>query len=122
MKKNDLILAVVVFLFGVILLLGQRLLGNSSDGVVTVYRDREKVATYPMDASVVENFEAAGGGYNLLVIEDGCAYISEADCPDGLCMKQGRIDKDGQALICLPHKLTVRIEGGEKAELDGVIR
>jgi hypothetical protein len=36
-----------------------------------------------------------------------------ANCPDQTCVKQGVI-KDGTVpIVCLPHKVIVRIEGGE---------
>ena len=60
------------------------------------------------------------GGTNILVIEDGYAYICEADCPDKYCMKQGKIHYTGQCLTCLPNKLTVTIEGGEDNGIDFV--
>ena len=59
------------------------------------------------------------GGYNLLVIEGGEVYLSEADCPTQLCMKTGKIRYAGQSIVCLPHKLAVRITGGASG-LDGV--
>ena len=46
---------------------------------------------------------------NVLVIKDGNVCISNADCPDGLCVKQGTISKANESIICLPNKLVVRI-------------
>lgn len=42
-----------------------------------------------------------------------------ATCPDHLCIKQGAINKKGQSIICLPHKLIVEVvSGGEKQQDD----
>lgn len=60
------------------------------------------------------------GGSNLLVIEKGRAHIEEADCPDGLCVLQGEIWREGETLCCLPNRLTVRIEQGGDALVDAV--
>ena len=46
---------------------------------------------------------------NIVVIEDGHVYMKYADCPDGLCIKQGKISREGESIICLPHKLVIRI-------------
>lgn len=59
-------------------------------------------------------------GRNLLVIENGTAKISEADCPDRLCVYQKAIQYQGESIICLPHKVTVRIEGGEENGVDAI--
>ena len=32
-----------------------------------------------------------------------------ADCPDHLCVKQGKISADGEMIVCLPNKVTVQI-------------
>ena len=61
-----------------------------------------------------------GRGTNLLVIQDGKAKVTEADCPDRLCVNQKAISYQGESIICLPHKLTVTIEGGEHGSVDAV--
>ena len=53
------------------------------------------------------------GGTNVLVIENGAAYISYADCPDGICKGRGKISYSGETIICLPNKLEIRIVGGD---------
>ena len=53
------------------------------------------------------------GGTNTLEIKDGRAHMIHADCPDKLCTYQGFIDADGQAIICLPNRLTVVVSGPE---------
>lgn len=52
-------------------------------------------------------------GTNILEIKDGYAYLTDAQCPDKLCVKQGRVHSTGQCITCLPNKLTVTMEGGE---------
>jgi hypothetical protein len=51
------------------------------------------------------------GGVNVLVIQDGMAAICFADCPDQTCVKQGSINRAGQSIICLPHRLVVTLSG-----------
>lgn len=50
-------------------------------------------------------------GTNLLIIKDGEAWISEANCPNQDCVKKGKISMNGEMLVCLPHKVTVSIVG-----------
>lgn len=58
------------------------------------------------------------GGSNILVIEDGYAYLIDANCPDKLCVSQGKIHYTGQCITCLPNKLTVTIEGSDNGGTD----
>lgn len=52
-------------------------------------------------------------GYNLVHIHDGKVEIIEADCKDKICVKTASIDRKGQIIACLPHKLYVKILGVE---------
>ena len=61
------------------------------------------------------------GGSNILVIQDGQAWLSEADCPDHLCVKMGKIHYTGQVITCLPNRLTVTVEDGESDGVDLVV-
>ncbi len=58
-------------------------------------------------------------GHNKVVIAGGEVWMESADCPDKLCVGQGRISRSGQTIICLPNKTMVTIKGG-KSEYDGV--
>lgn len=90
--------------------------GNGTAGGEAVVRVKgETVASYPLDENGTFSLN---GGTNILVIEDGSAYISEADCPDKYCMQQGRVQYTGQCLTCLPNKLTVTVEGGVDDGID----
>ncbi len=47
------------------------------------------------------------GGYNVVHIGRE-VYMKSADCPDRLCVKQGRLTKEGRPIVCLPHSVVVR--------------
>lgn len=59
-------------------------------------------------------------GENIVRISKGKVKILDADCPDKVCVKDGYIDKPGQLLVCLPHKVVVEIKGIKNAETDDV--
>ncbi len=117
-KKQDAILAACLVLVSVIIFLIIHFTMEDGERVV-VYQDSEEMTSYDLnsDGEYEINTDA---GTNVLVIEDGKAYIKEADCPDGLCIKMGKISKSGENIVCLPHKLVIQIEGGEEVELDAV--
>lgn len=115
--KNDILLAASVLSVVLILFLIYAAGSKGTEAVIEAVVDGESYGTY----SLLENQEVeilTSYGRNCLIIEDGCACITEADCPDRTCVKQGKISKKGQSIICLPHKLTVRIIKGEEGEVD----
>ncbi len=87
-------------------------------GTVIVEQDGRETARYALTKDRTVKIEGAAG-YNILVIEGGEVWLSEADCPNLLCVKTGRIRYAGQSIVCLPHKVAVRIVGGASA-LDAV--
>ncbi len=121
MKKSDMILAGAVFgIAGAMLCLQGMGKDAEESGMAVVYQGRDRIAAYPLSEERTEEFLSPDGGRNILVISAGEAYMQDADCPDRLCVEQGRISRTGQTLTCLPHRLLVTIEEGEAAGLDGV--
>ena len=64
--------------------------------------------------------EWPGGGSNTLLVQPGRICVSEADCPDQICVSQGWLSDQSAPVICLPHRLMLRIQGG--TALDAVAR
>ena len=87
---------------------------------VMVYQDGNQIAEYPLAEDLVKAVSYEEEHYNLLLIENGKVSVSDADCPDQLCVKQRSISKNGESIICLPHRLVVQVESGEERELDAV--
>lgn len=117
MKKNTLILiAVILILAGGFYLLNRYVLQEDGAAAVVTVDDRE-IGRYSLseDQTVTLN-----GGTNTLVIEDGYADITDADCPDQLCVDQKKISKNGESIICLPNKLVVSIVSSEERDFDAV--
>jgi len=59
-------------------------------------------------------------GENVIEINNGKVKIIDADCHEEICVKAHAISKPGESLICLPHKVVVRIIGEGKQETDEV--
>ena len=105
MKKKDLILIGAILAVIIIVFLVVTLTKKEGDYVI-VRIDGERVARYSL--SVDGEYEL-NGGTNILCIEGGKAYLTEANCPDRLCVNQGKIDQSGETITCLPNRLTVTV-------------
>ena len=114
---RDLVLAGSLLLAAVILLLVIN--GSRESGGVAVVRV-DGVETERLPLSVNGTFPLNGGS-NILIIQDGQAWMSEANCPDLICVRQGKSHYSGQVITCLPNRLTVTIEGGESGGVDLIV-
>lgn len=54
----------------------------------------------------------------LWIEPDGVCF-QDASCPDKLCIRTGKISRAGEAAVCLPARVSVRMEGGSRP-VDGV--
>ena len=117
-KKRNLIWDVCLIAGFLLLALGLYLyLGTNQEagaGVVVAVNG-EEIARYSLTETGI--FELNGGS-NTLKIEGGEAWLIHADCPDSLCVKQGKIHQRGQVITCLPNKLTVTVYGGAGGDVD----
>ena len=116
-KRGDIFL-IVGCLLAALVCCGLWLLLRRDGGTVIVEQNGQETARYALGENRTVRIEGAEG-YNLLVIENGEAWLSEADCPTQLCVKTGKIRYSGQSIVCLPHRLAVRIAGGASS-LDAV--
>ena len=83
---DTILIALLLVVFLSLFLLFYR---NDTGAAAVVYIENEVVAEYPLDKD--GEFEI-NGGKNILKIEDGKAYMLYADCPDGWCKHQGKIN------------------------------
>ena len=118
MKKlrYDLLLVAAILLAAGALCFMTRPGGDGAWAVVT--QDGKEIARYALAKSV--RVTLGDGDYNILEIANGEAAIVEANCGDHTCVRTGGISKEGETIVCLPHKLTVHVVGGEASGLDAV--
>lgn len=58
-------------------------------------------------------------GTNVLEIDKDGARMLDASCPDKRDIKDGKITKAGQTLICIPNRVMVKLSGNNN-EVDRV--
>ncbi|MBO7196188.1 MAG: NusG domain II-containing protein [Clostridia bacterium] len=106
--RSDIILIAAALFVGLVALLVAFLLREDGSRVV-VSVDGKKVAEYSLN---VDGTYYLNDGTNVLVIEDGYAYMKEANCPGFQdCVEKGKISYVGQSITCLPNKVIVEIVG-----------
>ncbi len=104
---NDLFLVVLFLVLALIIYIIFKL--NLKEGnIVKVVVDNEAKYCYNIN-NETEVVIKDGENSNTLVINDGTAFISDANCPDKICVAHRAISKTGETIVCLPHKLIVEI-------------
>ena len=96
MKKKDLILGAGIIVIALAMLLVIRLTRGEEGNQIQITLDGKIYGTYSLLKD--QTIEVKDGDfYNRIRIEDGKAYMEEANCPDGYCEEQGKIS--GHTLV-----------------------
>ena len=94
--------------------------GDTDAPTARILRDGvllEEIDLNQVEESYTLTFEDERGT-NTVLVEPGRIRISEADCPDQVCVNQGFISDGTVPIVCLPHRLLVEIVGAV-GDLDG---
>ncbi len=119
-KKADFIFLITIIIIAAVLWLALHYLMQAPGGMAVVSVNGEEYGRYDLNHECTISIPGADGGYNLLVISNHSASVTDADCPDKLCVRQKSADRQGESIICLPHRMVVRVEQGKEGELDGI--
>jgi len=77
--------------------------------VVVIHKGDKIVET--IDLSKVETPREIDLDTNVVCVEKDGVSMKSAKCPDKICVLTGKIDKDGEAIICAPNKIMVEFQG-----------
>ncbi|MEY8429091.1 NusG domain II-containing protein [Lachnospiraceae bacterium 48-42] len=117
LMNKDIILILIILTVAFLAYFLHEILGGGSVGSVTVKVNGVIEGRY----SLSEDQEIEiNGGTNHLQIRNGKADMTEAACPDKLCVDQKAVSRRGESIICLPNKVIVEVEGGGEREYDAV--
>lgn len=121
MKKNDIIFMVVLCI-AVLVMFFYRNNNRENGAYVQVTINGEPYGTYPLmeeqEIPIITDKKTT----NTLVIKNGLADMTEADCPDGLCIHQNAISKTNETIVCLPNKVVVQVLGTEESGIDTIAK
>ncbi len=118
LKKGDSIVLLAVAAVALLLLLcGRFLYPSVINGAAEITVDGELYGSYPLKDGVELIIETPGGN-NTVMIENGVICVKNADCPDHLCVKQGGINRRGETIVCLPHKLVITVKDAASDDVD----
>ena len=95
---------------------------RQTGALVQVTQDGQVVDAFPLDRNGTRRYENGKGGYNIVTVAGGKVAVTEASCPDQICVRHGPTDQTADPIVCLPNKLVVQVLApeGEADQLDGV--
>ncbi|HHW11836.1 MAG TPA: NusG domain II-containing protein [Firmicutes bacterium] len=124
MTKGDRWLFWLIAGVGLFLLAWQAWPASLSGRQVQVFRDGELLFSFPLTETETRTEQVqVAGGVATIEVRDGAVRLAPTEdyfCPERICIRTGWIKQPGEAIICVPNKLVIRIEGREDG-VDAVI-
>ena len=108
--KNDIILIIIILIFAISFYFIFNAINNKDNLVCKIYQEQELKYEIALDHDEEITLNTIDGKIVISINKDG-VYVKESDCKDKTCMNQGKINKGGQVITCLPDKIYIKLEG-----------
>ncbi len=120
-KKNDILLIGIVLLIALaaIFIINLR---KSEGSKVVITIDGKEYKTLNLNQDTKFTIEEDNGEYNIVEVKDGIVDMTDASCPDKICVKHKKIHYNGETIVCLPHKVVLQIVNGEESDVDMIAK
>jgi len=124
MKSNEYIskkgIIIILIVLAVLVIFAVIFYSNRKTGnIVVINHNGKETGLYPLSEDrEIRIKDKIGKVTNVVCIKDGQVYMKKADCPDQICVHQGRKSKDGESITCLPNKVVVEVRGADRSGMD----
>lgn len=114
--KYDII--IILFLLAVALILLAPKLFSNEKLTATIYQNGEAVRTVNLSETEKE-YEIKLDGATILVEKNRISF-KDADCPDKLCVKCGKLTRAGDTAVCVPTATVITVYSNGEKQVDAV--
>lgn len=122
--KWDIMILLFLLLVGIFFSVWIFFPDSAPGNFLEIRQNGEILKTLPLNQNTRETVSGEGGT-NTFIIQDGSVSMIEADCGDHTCIQTGSIQKNGESIVCLPHRLVLQIIAAEdsstKTQPDGIV-
>lgn len=117
-RRNTLILLAVL---GILILTGfavNKLYFGKKGAKAIIQQNGKIIAELPLSRDTTLETDDTFGGTNTIVVKDGKVAVTEANCPDLVCVYTNAASHTGEVIACLPHGLIITVQEPDSGELD----
>ena len=118
MTPGDRILFFVLLGIGLLSILSLRLL-FAPGRTASIFVSNRLVKKISLGSDETHLIHGVVGAIELRVAPDGIR-VTQSECPEKICMRQGAISNKGQIIVCVPNQMIITIDGEAGHSLDAV--
>lgn len=125
-KKRDKLVVILLLLLSIgLAFFVQKFKSNENGNYLKVELNGKEYGTYPLNKDKTFKIKIDKDEYNIVEIKNGKVKMREANCRDLLCTHMPSIEKVGETIVCLPHRLILEIissdDKKDDQEIDKVV-
>lgn len=99
----------------------QRVYFGKAGATAVIQQDGETISELDLSKDTELVLDDGNGGSNTITVKDGTIAVTDANCPDLVCVHTGTISQTGEVIACLPHKLIITISEENNDALDAIV-
>lgn len=117
LKKGDFLILLVILLLcaGIVLYLFSI---QTAHKYAIITQDNHTIQQIPLGKGIHREITIDGDYHSTIEIDDSRVRFRESTCGNRLCVNSGWISGNGEAVVCLPNRVILRITGQEEPEVD----
>ncbi|MCR5719519.1 MAG: NusG domain II-containing protein [Lachnospiraceae bacterium] len=128
MKKEErfaLILGIllsIILITSLIIIFKDNFNDKSLSRTACIYSDGKLVKEIPLNSQTPDmtfTIESKYGS-NTITVKEGAIAVTDADCANKICVKEGFISNSRLPITCLPNRLIITIKTKDDSALDAV--
>lgn len=109
-KKLIIIFLVVFLVFAAGAFVINKIQPEEKTAIISVNGKKVK----EIDLNKDETFDLkTDNGHNKITVKDGEIFVTDADCPDKLCVRHGSLKNKYDAIVCLPNKVVIEYKNAD---------
>jgi hypothetical protein len=124
LTKADKVLIVILLLLSFVgVALSIFIFPLAADQVAEVTLNGKLIKTIPLKMGYQQEFRVGTEEeYDIIKVENGYIWVEEANCPDQLCVRTGKISHIPQQIVCLPYRMVIKIVSSSPSDIDEITR
>ncbi|MFR8003424.1 MAG: NusG domain II-containing protein [Hydrogeniiclostridium sp.] len=112
-RRADILLAFACLFLAAVFFLWSFL--SPSGGIAVIEQNGIEVGRYVLSQIQKKEILQLPGEMNVqILLEPGAASFLSSDCPDQICVRTGKLTKPGEAAVCLPARVSLRIVSSQR--------
>lgn len=119
-KRNTILFFLLLVILIMIGFLIQKFFFGKSGTRAIIEQNGETIAELDLSKNTELVLNDGNGGSNTITVNNGQISVTDANCPDLVCVRTGAISQTGEVIACLPHKLIITISSVQTDSLDGL--